>query len=372
MKALIVITGRGLGGDSVIAYNIIEGLEAKGVQCEIALDESAPGLLFKKKGRTWHKIKIPQAGGHAATKASSVKAAFKMLTATFKARSLIKKLDVDIVVGVIGGGAIVGSVGAKLAGKPGVSIISTPLDSKICPKLNQCYALPEMKYFLPEHLPKNINHTLYPLSEGVGNGNPDIALEKLKESPKFDENKKILPIEKDGIELISTEFFTNPGQPVIWRGGMLNSMISHFFYDVKWHDDTQYIIVDFPPGTGDITLDIKSIIPQAKMILVTTPHPSASHVAIKAGHAAKTLGHEILGVVENMSYYINPIDGSHETIFGKDGGIQVAKDLETELIAQIPIGQPLYHQDLFEITEPQGKVFDEIVDFIIFRCENNV
>lgn len=61
MKALIVITGRGLGGDSVIAYNIIEGLEAKGVQCEIALDESAPGLLFKKKGRTWHKIKIPQA-----------------------------------------------------------------------------------------------------------------------------------------------------------------------------------------------------------------------------------------------------------------------------------------------------------------------
>lgn len=192
MKALIVITGRGLGGDSVIAYNIIEGLEAKGVQCEIALDESAPGLLFKKKGRTWHKIKIPQAGGHAATKASSVKAAFKMLTATFKARSLIKKLDVDIVVGVIGGGAIVGSVGAKLAGKPGVSIITTPLDSKICPKLNQCYALPEMKYFLPEHLPKNINHTLYPLSEGVGNGNPDIALEKLKESPKFDENKKTI------------------------------------------------------------------------------------------------------------------------------------------------------------------------------------
>ena len=192
MKALIVITGRGLGGDSVIAYNIIEGLEAKGVQCEIALDESAPGLLFKKKGRTWHKIKIPQAGGHAATKASSIKAAFKMLTATFKARSLIKKLNVDFVVGVIGGGAIVGSVGAKLAGKPGISIISTPLDSKICPKFNQCYSLPEMKYFLPEQLPKNIEHTLYPLSEGVGNGDYKIALEKLKESPKFDENKKTI------------------------------------------------------------------------------------------------------------------------------------------------------------------------------------
>ena len=192
------------------------------------------------------------------------------------------------------------------------------------------------------------------------------------ENPKFDEHKKILPIEKNGMEMISTEFFTNPGQPVIWRGGMLNSMISHFFYDVKWHDNTQYIIVDFPPGTGDITLDIKSIIPQAKMILVTTPHPSASHVAIKAGHAAKTLGHEILGVVENMSYYINPINAEHEYIFGKDGGITVAKELGSELIAQIPIGQPTYHQDLFEITEPQGKVYDEIVDFIICKCENDL
>lgn len=192
MKALIVITGRGLGGDAVIANNIIEGLEAKGVQCEIALDESAPGLLFKKKGRTWHKIRIPQAGGHAATKASSIKAAFKMLTATFKARSLIKKLGVDFVVGVIGGGAIVGSVGAKLARKPAVSVIATPLDSKICPKLNKCFALPEMKHFLPEQLPKNIENVLYPLNDDVGKGDPNIALEKLKESPKFDENKKTI------------------------------------------------------------------------------------------------------------------------------------------------------------------------------------
>ena len=192
MKALVVITGRGLGGDAVISNNIIEGLEDKGVQCEIALDESAPGLLFKKKGRTWHKIRIPQAGGHAATKASSIKAAFKMLTATFRARSLIKKLDVDLVVGVIGGGAIVGSVGAKLARKPAVSVIATPLDSKICPKFNKCFALPEMKYFLPEQLPKNIENILYPLDDDVGRGDSKIALEKLKESPKFDENKKTI------------------------------------------------------------------------------------------------------------------------------------------------------------------------------------
>lgn len=189
------------------------------------------------------------------------------------------------------------------------------------------------------------------------------------QNPKFDENKKIIPIEHNGIEMISTEFFTNPGQPVLWRGGMLNSMISHFFYDVKWHDDTQYIIVDFPPGTGDITLDIKTIIPEAKMLLVTTPHPSASHVAVKSGHAAKTLGHEIAGIIENMSYFINPVNQNHEKIFGEGGGLKVAKDLGAELVAQIPIGQPKHHRDLFEIDEPQGKVYDEIVDYLVFKYE---
>ncbi len=192
------------------------------------------------------------------------------------------------------------------------------------------------------------------------------------QNPRFDEKKKILPILNNNIELISTEFFTNPGQPVIWRGGMLNSMISHFFYDVKWHDDTEYIIVDFPPGTGDITLDIKSIVPQAKMLLVTTPHPSASHVAIKAGHAAKTLGHELLGVIENMSYYINPVNNQKDNIFGEGGGLKVAQGLETELVAQLPIGQPKYHQDLYEIDEVAGKVYDEIVDFIVFKTQNNL
>lgn len=189
------------------------------------------------------------------------------------------------------------------------------------------------------------------------------------QNPRFDEKKKIIPILKGDIEMISTEFFTNPGQPVLWRGGMLNSMISHFFYDVKWHDDTKFIIVDFPPGTGDITLDIKSIIPQAKMVLVTTPHPSASHVAIKSGHAAKTLGHEILGVVENMSYFINPANGNHEKIFGAGGGAMVASGLGAELIAQIPIGQPKHHQDLYEIDEVAGRVYDEIVDYILLKCE---
>jgi ATP-binding protein involved in chromosome partitioning len=187
------------------------------------------------------------------------------------------------------------------------------------------------------------------------------------QNPKFDENKKIIPIEHNGIEMISTEFFTNPGQPVLWRGGMLNSMISHFFYDVKWHDKTEYVIIDFPPGTGDITMDIKNIVPQTKMLLVTTPHPSACHVAVKSGHAATKLGHEIIGIIENMSYYVNPINNQREYIFGQGGGRKIAEQLNTELIAQIPIGQSKSNTDLFEITETQGKIYDEIADFIILN-----
>lgn len=190
-------------------------------------------------------------------------------------------------------------------------------------------------------------------------------------NPHFTEDQKIIPLFKDNMEIISTEFFTDPSQPVIWRGGMLNSMLNHFFYDVKWRPDTKFVIIDFPPGTGDITLDIKNIVPQAKMILVTTPHPSASHVAVKAGHACRSLNHELLGVVENMSYYNNPVNGQKDYIFGQGGGLKVAQALETELIAQIPIAQPTKHQDIFEIDEPNGQIYDQIADFIILSSNNN-
>ncbi len=192
MKALVVITGRGLGGDAVGALNLIKGLENNGVHCELALDSSAPGILFKKEGFSWHKISIPQAGGHAATKLSSIKAAFKMFTATFQARKLIKKLDVDFVVGFIGGGAIVGSVGAKLARKPAVSLISTPLDTKVCTKFNYCYAFPETTIFRQDPLPSNVEKTYFPINEKVMEGNGEKALLKLKEIDGFDENKKTI------------------------------------------------------------------------------------------------------------------------------------------------------------------------------------
>ncbi len=192
MKALFIVTGRGLGGDAMTALNAMRALERKGVTCEIALDASAHGTLFENNGYDWHRISVPHAGGHSATKLSAAKGAVKLFTATFKARSLIKKLDVDFVVGVLGGGAIVGSLGAKAARKPGFSLISTPLDSKVCPKFNYSYILPELDKFRWEKLPKNMGKAFYPLPGDVREGNAEAALSKLREFPNFDENKKTI------------------------------------------------------------------------------------------------------------------------------------------------------------------------------------
>ena len=192
MKVLFVITGRGFGGDSTTALNLMKSLEKKGVTCDVALDESAPGILFKNHGYSWHKISIPQAGGHSATKLSAAKGALKLIPASFKARKVINQGDYDFVVGVLGGGAIVGSLGAKLARKKAFSLISTPLDSMVCPKFNECYILPELDKFRWEVLPKNTDIAFYPLPQNAGDGDANEALLKLKEYPNFDENKKTI------------------------------------------------------------------------------------------------------------------------------------------------------------------------------------
>jgi len=203
MKALVVITGRGLGGDAVIGMNIIKALESKGLDCELALDSSAPGILFERNGYSWHKISIPQAGGHAANKVTTIKAGFKTIKAAFESRRLIKKIKADVVVGVIGGGAVVGCIGAKLAKTPAVGILSTPLDTKVCTKLNTCIVFPEAHMFREKEIPENVYKSYFPVAPNILKGNKEIALEKIKlhsekekeKNPNaisFDENKKTI------------------------------------------------------------------------------------------------------------------------------------------------------------------------------------
>lgn len=201
--ALLFVTGRGLGGDAVIAYNLIKLLTNNGISCEIALDESAPGLLFKKKGLDWHKVSIPQAGGHAASKSAAAKAGVKTLKAIKKAKKLIADLNVDLVLGVIGGGAVVGCMAAKRAKIPSIGVLSTPLDTKVCSKLTNNIIFPENPLFGEEELPENLHKSFFPMDTKIMEGNKDKALELIKKHCEdlkkidntiidFDENKKTI------------------------------------------------------------------------------------------------------------------------------------------------------------------------------------
>lgn len=151
-------------------------------------------------------------------------------------------------------------------------------------------------------------------------------------------NELILPVERFGVRVISMGFFVPDNSPVVWRGPMLGKMLKTFFEQVHW-GDLDYMILDLPPGTGDMALDVHSTIPQSKEIIVTTPHGTAAFVAARAGTMALKTNHEILGVVENMSYY-ECGSGEKAYVFGKGGGTKLAEELRTELLMQIPLGSP--------------------------------
>ena len=200
---------------------------------------------------------------------------------------------------------------------------------------------------------------------------PQVFNIQTKPQLQVNENKKILPlVTTDGVTIMSTEFLTEDDTPLMWRGPMLSRMLDHFFNDIQWEDNLDYIIIDLPPGTGDVALDIKNFIPSAKTIVVTTPNKMASNIAIKSGIMAQHLGHEILGVVENMSYYTNPASEAREKIFGSGGGAAVAKSLNTEVLAEIPIAQVKDEADsggIFAIHEENGTAYLGLANKVMKR-----
>jgi ATP-binding protein involved in chromosome partitioning len=150
------------------------------------------------------------------------------------------------------------------------------------------------------------------------------------------ENGQILPVEHDGVKVMSMSFFIKDNNPVIWRGPMLGKMLRQFIEEVQW-GEVEYVLIDMPPGTGDIALDVHQMFPNCREIIVTTPHSAASHVAARAGIMAIQTDHEIIGVVENMSYYQCTGCEEKEYLFGQGGGQALAEKLNTTLLAQLPI-----------------------------------
>ncbi|SEN73437.1 ATP-binding protein involved in chromosome partitioning [Mesobacillus persicus] len=158
--------------------------------------------------------------------------------------------------------------------------------------------------------------------------------------------EKIIPVERFGVKVISMGFFVEDNAPIIWRGPMLGKMLNSFFNEVEW-GDLDYLLLDLPPGTGDVALDVHSMLPACKEVIVTTPHPTAAFVAARAGAMALRTDHELLGVIENMAYFESQLTGEKEYVFGQGGGDKLAEELNTELLGRLPLGQPDWNAEDF-------------------------
>jgi ATP-binding protein involved in chromosome partitioning len=148
-------------------------------------------------------------------------------------------------------------------------------------------------------------------------------------------DQKIIPWRVHDIQLVSMGMFAPENQPVMWRGPLLGKMMQQFFQDVAW-EPVDYVLLDLPPGTGDTALDVAQRIPNAELVIVTTPQPVATHVAIRTAGVAIKTQQRLLGVVENMSWAICP-HGEAWDLFGSGGGEQLAQVLGVPLLGQIPL-----------------------------------
>ena len=185
--------------------------------------------------------------------------------------------------------------------------------------------------------------------------------------------EKIIPVERFGVKVISMGFFVEDNSPIIWRGPMLGKMLSSFFKEVEW-GDLDYLLLDLPPGTGDIAMDVHELLPTCKEVIVTTPHPTAAFVAARAGQMALKTKHEILGVVENMAYFESEKTGEKEYVFGRGGGQKLAEVLHTKVLGQLPLQQPYEEEDVFapsiyQEDHPLGKEYHKIAAKIVAKVE---
>ncbi|MDP9222757.1 MAG: Mrp/NBP35 family ATP-binding protein [Actinomycetota bacterium] len=149
----------------------------------------------------------------------------------------------------------------------------------------------------------------------------------------------IMPPEMFGVKVVSIGLFTTEDNPVVWRGPMLHKALQQFLTDVHW-DEPEYLLIDLPPGTGDVSISIAQFLPGANMVIVTTPQAVAEKVAQRAGFMAEKTGLRVTGVVENMSYFRGD-DGKAYRIFGQGGGAVLAEKLHVPLLGKIPIDPQL-------------------------------
>ena len=158
--------------------------------------------------------------------------------------------------------------------------------------------------------------------------------------PDVNGERKIIPPESaSGVKTMSIGYFVEDNSAVVWRGPMLHKAIQQFLEDVAW-DELDYLLLDLPPGTGDIAMTLAQLLPQAKIAIVTTPQPAAQSVARRSAEMADKVDLEVMGIIENMSGFTTP-SGENFSIFGEGGGKLLADELGVPLLGQVPLSEEL-------------------------------
>jgi ATP-binding protein involved in chromosome partitioning len=185
-------------------------------------------------------------------------------------------------------------------------------------------------------------------------------------------DESMIAPETHGVKVMSMDYFVADDQAVIWRGPMLHKAMEQFLVDVFW-DDPDFLLIDMPPGTGDIAISLSQFLPRAQVLVVTTPQPAAQRVAKRAALMAEKVNQEVLGVIENMSWFTGD-DGKQYKLFGEGGGAALAAEIDSELLGQIPLvpamregaddGRPVV------VADPDGEAdvaFRELAQAVVAR-----
>ena len=182
----------------------------------------------------------------------------------------------------------------------------------------------------------------------------------------------LLPPRAHGVSVISMDFFVQPDQAVVWRGPMLHKALEQFLVDVHW-GDLDYLLIDMPPGTGDVAISISQYLPRGEILIVTTPQPAAQRVAVRAGLMAQKVNQDIIGVVENMSWFTGD-DGKQYEIFGEGGGQRLADEMDVPLLGKVPLvpelreggdtGRPI------SVVDPDGEAAKAFADIATHLMES--
>jgi ATP-binding protein involved in chromosome partitioning len=188
--------------------------------------------------------------------------------------------------------------------------------------------------------------------------------------PAVSAERKIIPLVAHDVRVMSIGFFLEEDAAVVWRGPMLHKALTQFLQDVDW-GALDYLLVDLPPGTGDVSMTLAQLLPQARFVIVTTPQPTAQKVARRAAQMAEKVSLEIAGVIENMSSFTTP-SGERFTIFGEGGGQQLADELDVPLLGRVPLTMPLRAQSdaglplvLEDPDDPAAQAIDHVARGLI-------